>query len=91
MTKEEWKAWEKAHNKEVKMVGIAAHEICLMLEEKGFTYKAAKTALKLAEFEIDGVADKQKVKAAEYAVDKYGHKIEGSPDEEDKPDDPAEN
>ena len=80
--REEWKAWEKAHNKEVKMVGIAAHEICLMFEEKGFTYKSAKEALRIATWELEREMDKQAAKAGEYAVDKYGHKIEGSPDEE---------
>lgn len=70
-------------------VGVTAHEICLLLEERRFTYYGAKAVLRKVEEELEKARDKQLVKAAEYATDRYGERIEGSPFEADNPDYPG--
>lgn len=91
MTGKEREEMNKAARIGEEKVGVTAHEICLLLEERRFTFYGAQAVLRKVEEELEKARDRQLVKAAEYATDRYGQRIEGSPFEEDKTDDPAEN
>jgi hypothetical protein len=89
MTGKEREEMNKAARIREEKVGVTAHEICLLLEERRFTFYGAEAVLRKVENELEKARDRQLVKAAEYATDRYGQKIEGSPFEADNPDYPG--
>ena len=91
MANEELSEATKKAREDDALVGVTAHEICLLLEERRFTFYGANAVLERVEYELGKVKNRQLVKAAEYAMTRYGEKIAGSPLEEEKSDDPAEN
>ena len=84
MANEELSEATKKARKTDEEVGVTAHKICLLLEKERFTHYGAQAVLERVQYEIN----RQVVKAAEYAMTRYGEKIEGSPDEADNPDYP---